>query len=99
MQNERSQEINKRFFEVVEFLILKGALSNQNEFLKMYDIDIGHFCRWRREPQREFPMHLLAILVSDYNISGDWLLIGKGQMFKTKAKTVFRARKAAITSK
>ena len=81
MQNEKSRLINKRFFEAFDVLIASRAIKSKSGFCRDQNIDRRNFDRLRVEPEREFQTSFLSILVSDYNISAEWLLLGRGGMF------------------
>lgn len=81
MQNEKSQRINKRFYEAFDILIATGQIKSLHSFCVENGIDRRNFVRLREEPQREFQLSLLSVLVSEYNVSAEWLLLGRGNIF------------------
>lgn len=82
MQNERSQAINKRFFEAYDILVVSGKIKSKNSFCVDNNIDRRNFDRIRTEPAREFQLSFLSILVAEYGISAEWLLLGRGNVFR-----------------
>lgn len=75
MQNEVSQEINKRFFQKLDEIVARGETTYYG-FCTKYDISRRNFVRLKNEPQREFQMAWLKILVEDYGASASWLITG-----------------------
>lgn len=84
MQNEKSQEINIRFFTALEELKAKGTISTTKEFCEKHDIPYGNFARLKVYPAREFQLSFLTILVENYSVSADWLITGSGNIFRKK---------------
>jgi len=80
MQTQDSIDINRRFFEAIDFLVQQGRLQGRKTFATIYDLNWGNFYRLRKEPQREFQLWYLARLVSDFDINATWLLTGAGSM-------------------
>lgn len=76
MQNENSQNINKRFFQALDELVEAGKIT-YFRFCVNHNISRRNFIRLKNEPQREFQMEWLSILVDQYGYSGDWLLTGR----------------------
>ncbi|WP_448104680.1 hypothetical protein [Pedobacter panaciterrae] len=76
MQNEVSQEINKRFFQKLDELVAKGVTTYYG-FCVRYDIPRRNFIRLKNEPQREFQMAWLKAMVEDYGASASWLITGQ----------------------
>ena len=56
MQNEKSQKINKRFFEALDALIAQKKLRGKKTFATLYEINWGTFYKLRKEPEREFQL-------------------------------------------
>ncbi|PPL04904.1 hypothetical protein [Parapedobacter indicus] len=82
MQNDKGVEINQRFFYALDKLVSEGSLKSARAFCMENDYLVTNLSRLRKEPSREFPLHLLEALVKDYGVSGDWLLTGKGHIIK-----------------
>lgn len=80
MQDEKSQQINKRFFEAYDYLTEIGKIKNPFRFCKEHEIHRSSFIRLRNEPEREFQLRFLTILVEEFGISAKWLLTGEGAM-------------------
>lgn len=82
MQNETSQAINRRFFEAFDALVARGDIKNQHAFCVDNQIDRRNFDRLRSEPQREFQLSFLWLLVTKFGVSANWLITGRGKIFK-----------------
>lgn len=82
-------DTQKRFFDALESLSqlerLNGGVSG---FCELHGIDKRHLYAQRREPNRGyFEVGWLAPLVKFYKVSANWLLTGRGKMFReTKEK-------------
>lgn len=82
MQSEESQKIVKRFFEALYALKERKVIRGKQTFTNRYDIPRWNFNKLEKDPSRDIiQMSWLAYLVSDYGISAEWLLTGKGDMF------------------
>lgn len=75
MQNELSQQINKRFFQKLDEIVSEGK-TTYYQFCMKHDISRRNFVRLKNEPQREFQMSWLKILVEEYGASASWLITG-----------------------
>lgn len=87
MQRGQSIDINQRFFAALDRLVSDGRLRGRKSFATIYGLNWGNLYRLQKEPQREFQLAFLAYLVSDFGISADWLLTGRGDMFGSTSKT------------
>lgn len=82
--------IQKRFFEALNMLISQGKIKGLQTFCKDYELHKPKYSRLRtsiQDPDRESAYKFIdidapAYLVKDYGISADWLLTGRGGMFK-----------------
>lgn len=87
MQTEDSQKIVKRFFEVIYALKERKVIRGKQTFTNRYAINRWNFNTLEKEPERDiFQMAWLAYLISDYGVSAEWLLTGKGEMFVADRK-------------
>ena len=83
-------EINRRFFEAIDALQDAGEIKHLTAFCAKYGLYDKKYMRIRtalRDVKQTDYKHvdLIAIgyLVQDYNISADWIMTGKGDMYKT----------------
>ncbi len=87
MQTEESQKTVKRFFEAIYALKDKKIIRGKQTFTRRYGINRWNFNTLEKEPHRDiFQIAWLTYLISDYNVSAEWLLTGKGEMFVKKKK-------------
>ncbi|MDD4820281.1 MAG: hypothetical protein PHD21_05555 [Flavobacteriales bacterium] len=83
MQTPESQKVIKRFFEAIYALKARGDIRGKQTFTVRYCINRWNFNTLEKEPERDiFQTAWLSFLVNDYGVSADWLLTGKGDMFK-----------------
>lgn len=82
--NQDTLDTQKRFFDALDFLKQGNKLSGGvSGFCELHGIDKRHLYTQQREPNRGyFEVGWLAPLVKFYKISGNWLLTGRGKMFK-----------------
>jgi hypothetical protein len=81
MQNPQSQQIHGRFFQAIDALVLRRQLRGKKSFATKYELNQGNFFKLRNNPQAEFPLHYLTLMVEDFNVSAHYLLTGKGEIF------------------
>jgi len=85
------EAIQARFFEALEMLIESNELSGLKAFCDTYELhrpkysNIRTYLRDKNKPGTGYKLidiDALAYLVRDFNVSSDWLLLGKGGMFR-----------------
>jgi hypothetical protein len=87
MQTEGSQEIIKRFFEVIYALKEQKVIRGKQTFTAKYGINRWNLNTLEKNHSSDiFQVEWLVHLVNDYEASAQWLITGKGQMFITKKK-------------
>ena len=78
--------ITKRFFLALDTLQIKKEIRGVKSFTDRYGLNYWNFSTIRKEPEKLIiKTEWLAYLVSDYNVSAEWLLLGTGSMFKDAA--------------
>ena len=83
MERNDIGEINGRFFEALERLIHKRKVLSMMGFCIDHGVDRGSIYRARREPSKHsVPIHLFGVIVEWHGVSGDWLLTGRGSMWR-----------------
>jgi len=82
MQNSESTLIVNRFFQAIETLIENRIIKGKQPFCLKYNINRRNL--WQLDKDRTkniFQVSWLSILVCDFNVSSEWLLTGRGDMF------------------
>ncbi len=79
MQNEASQAVVVRFFEVLQYLKENRHLRGLQTFTTRYNINKRNLYQLKADPSRDiFQVAWLTFLVNDYNVSARYLLTGTG---------------------
>ena len=82
-----SPQISQRLFFAIEQLTEAGQLNGVPEFSSRYGIGLRLAYMQRQEPDRRILRPAwLTYIVRDYGISAEWLLLGEGNMFRSKDK-------------
>ncbi|MDR2910727.1 MAG: hypothetical protein LBV47_05115 [Bacteroidales bacterium] len=84
--------IQKRFFEVLDLMISTKQLAGLQTFCKAHGLNRVKYSNIRtemRKPEQAkltnykvIDLDALMYLCQDFNVSAEWLLTGKGKMFK-----------------
>lgn len=85
--------IQRRFFDALDVVIDTGQCGGLQTFCKEHDLNRVKYSNIRtelRKPASEakptnykvIDIDALTYLCKDFNVSADWLLLGKGTMFK-----------------
>ncbi|MDR1458885.1 MAG: helix-turn-helix domain containing protein [Bacteroidales bacterium] len=89
MQNEAGKKIVERFFEALYDLKAKKVIRGKQTFTRRYGINNRNFWLLEQDKSRDIiQLAWIAHLVTDYDVSAEWLLTGKGDMF-TKEPPVY----------
>lgn len=81
VNDKKSIEIVERFFIALDALIEMGTINSEHSFCIENDLNRRNFKRLREEPYRKFNLWMFALII-EHGVSGDWILTGKGKMFK-----------------
>ena len=82
MNNPESIGIIKRFYEAIDMLIASKVIRGKQTFTNRYGINRWNFNTVRQKPESDmFQLVWIAYLVSDFGISAEWIMTGKGGMF------------------
>ena len=89
--NQRAIAIQRRFFQALDFAIDSGATSGLKTFCELHNLNRTKYSRIRSlidKPEdmtyKMIDIDALACLCDDFGVSADWLLLGRGEMLKTK---------------
>lgn len=89
----QAHEIQRRFFEAIDLLIESDRIKSLQSFCNEYGLHRPKYSNIRTRTKDEskpgtgykfIDLDALAYLVSDYGVSSEWLLLGKGGMFRNK---------------
>jgi hypothetical protein len=88
MQNPINMEITKRFYEAIKMLIEARTIRGRQTYCTLANIDKRNFYKQEKDLELSFvQLYWLTPLVSEFGINAEWLLTGKGGMFKKKETT------------
>lgn len=81
--NKDGQDITKRFFQVLELLKQSRKIRGLNTYTTLYGINRWNLITVRNNPDISvLKPEWLVPLVKDFNVSAEWLLTGKGNIYK-----------------
>ncbi len=76
-------EITKRFFKVIDLLISSNIIRGLQTFTSKYNINRWNLITVRDNPTtRVIKPEWIYYLCKEYNINPDYIITGKGQIFK-----------------
>lgn len=85
---QAGQQIVMRFYIAIRELINRKELRGIQTFTRLYGIDRRRFNRVEANPQmKSFDTGWLNYVVKDFNVNSEWLILGKGSMFKEEIKS------------
>ncbi|WP_337043150.1 hypothetical protein [Emticicia sp. 17c] len=94
MQSEQSQEVTKRFFEILDELVQLGHIHFMNDFYVEHKINSRNIYQLRKDYSRDImQLEWLTALVRDYHVSGDYLLTGKGKKYRKELEPIERPKR------
>ena len=80
---EETTQIITRFFEAVDILIVMKKIRGIQTYCNLYEIDKRNFYAQKKDIGKGyFEVQWILPLIQDFNICSDWILFGKGKMFK-----------------
>lgn len=81
MQTTDSQKIIRRFFQALQYLKEQKVIRGKQTFTRKFGINRWNMNTVEKEPSRDqFQTAWLTYLVTEYGISADWLLTGRGSI-------------------
>ena len=76
-------DVTKRFFEAIEMLKAQKVIRGLQTFTNSYDINRWNMNTVKKQPEKSvLKPEWMVYIVRDFNISAEWLLLGKGSMFR-----------------
>lgn len=83
MQTEDSQVIIRRFFQTLQYLKEQKIIRGKQTFTRQFGINRWNMNTVEKEPSRDmFQTAWLTYLVTEYGVSADWLLTGRGSIMR-----------------
>jgi len=83
MQNAESQKVTERFFKALEVLKQEKVIRGLNTFCRIYNVNSRNLYQLKKDPSRDMlKLAWLSYLITDFNISAEWLLTGRGRILK-----------------
>lgn len=80
--SSEGEQITKRFFKAIDFLIEHKYIRGVKTFSTRYNINYWNFKTLKKEPdKRILKPEYINFLVVDYGISANWIITGNGEMF------------------
>lgn len=74
--------VTKRFFEALDLLIGIGAIRGINTFCDEHNIDRRNLTRTQKDSSTRIQLVWIYYLCTDFNISADWIITGRGPKFR-----------------
>lgn len=83
MQTYESKKITARFFEALKALKELGIIRSKQAFATEYGLNRANMAALQHGKGTATSVHLswLTYLILDFNVSADWLMTGRGEMF------------------
>lgn len=76
-------QINKRFFQALDFIVASRVIRGEATFCNEHNIDRRNLLKVRQNQSiQRVRIEWIYYLVSDFNISADWIFTGNGKLFK-----------------
>lgn len=89
--NPKAIEITRRFFNALEMAIELGKIDGVKNFCDAHSLNRVKYASMKNQlhlpveqwQYKTIDVDALAGIVTDFGVSADWLLIGRGKMLKT----------------
>ena len=73
----------ERFYSALDAIIAKKDIRGVATYCRLNNIDRRNFIAQRKDPERGwFELSWLQPMVSEFGVDAEWLLTGRGRMFK-----------------
>ena len=80
---EETISVISRFFEAVDALIAMKEIRGIQTYCNLYEIDKRNFYAQKKDLNKGyFEIQWILPLIKDFKVSANWILFGKGKMFK-----------------
>lgn len=80
--SKEGMDVTRRFFETIDMLKVQKKIRGLQTFTREYGINRWNMNTVKSNPDRSvLKPEWIVYLVRDYNVSAQWLLLGKGGMF------------------
>lgn len=77
-------DITERFFAAIDQLVKDGKIRGLQTFTRKHGINRWNLLTVKNNPKNTMlKCEYVAFLCSDYNISAQWILLGKGNFYDT----------------
>ena len=84
MISETSYNIASRFWAAFDLLKANHPRGFEYQFIKAVGSNIGNFRKFKADYTRRFDFSFLTHIVVVHGVNADWLVTGRGEMFKKK---------------
>ena len=89
MQTEDSQKVIRRFFEAIYRLKADKVIRGKQTFTNRFDINRWNLNTLEKDMSRDiFQTAWLSYLVTEYGVSAQWLLTGRGNFYIQKREVI-----------
>jgi hypothetical protein len=90
--NPKSVNISRRFFQALELAISRGKIANLKSFCQDHDLNRVKYATMKTQINLELEnmryktidLDALAAICTDFEVSAEWLLLGRGKMLKNE---------------
>lgn len=87
MTSQDGIDITRRFFKAIEELKARKQIRGLGTFTNRYNINRWNLITVRDNPENStLKPEYISYLIEAYDVSAEWILLGKGEIFKAKPK-------------